>query len=138
MYAIRSYYDPGYGLFQAVISVNPADANQVVEAVKSIITDLGQNGVTAEELKRAIDPTLTGIKDLQQQNSYWLNTVLTGSREHPRQIEWSRTIAQDYKSITPAELSEMARRYMNTDQAAVIIVTPDRKAASGEDGSEKS
>ena len=88
-----------------------------------------QGGITADELKRALDPTLTGIKDLQRENSYWLNTVLAGSRQHPEQIVWSRSLRRDYAAITAPELQGLARRYLDNSAAAVIIIRPARGVA---------
>jgi zinc protease len=130
--ASRAY--PGYGVMSAVIRVSPDDAESVIQEVKQIARGIVQDGITADELERALDPTLTSIKDMQQQNRYWLNTVLAGSREHPEQLDWSRTIARDYGSITKAELQRLARQYLDNDAAAVIIIRPaigvaDRPAA---------
>jgi zinc protease len=120
--ASRAY--PGYGVMSAVIRISPEDAGTVIREVKRIAREIVRDGISADELKRALDPTLTSIKDLQQKNRYWLNTVLSGSREHPEQLEWSRSIARDYGSITIAELRRLARRYLDNDAAAVIIVRP--------------
>ncbi|MFW5853723.1 MAG: M16 family metallopeptidase [Thermodesulfobacteriota bacterium] len=128
-YSPHAYNQPsraysGYGVFQAVISINPDDADAVVKAVKEITTDLTENGVTEDELRRALDPTLTGIKDMRRENGYWLDTVLSGSREHPEQIEWSRTIVEDYTSITAEELTKMARTYLDNRKAAAVVIVP--------------
>ena len=123
-YSAPSRAYPDYGVMAAVISVNPDDAETVVREVKGIAADIVKNGITADELQRALDPTITGIKDLQQENRYWLNTVLSGSRAHPEQIDWSRTITGDYAAITGGELRELARRYLDNDSAAVVIVRP--------------
>ncbi|HUV50609.1 MAG TPA: insulinase family protein [Anaerolineae bacterium] len=121
--ASRAY--PGYGVFQAFIHVDPKESNMVVGEVKKVISDLVVSGVSKEELKRAIRPTLTGIKDMLQNNYYWLNTVLSGSKKHPQQLDWSRTIMDDYASITKGELSVLAKQHLNNDKAAVIIVKPE-------------
>ena len=118
----RAY--PGYGVMSAAIGVTPHDAETVVREVKAIAKDIVDNGISADELQRALDPTLTGIKDLQQENRYWLNTVLAGSREHPEQIAWSRSIVQDYAAITVPELRRLARQYLDNETAAVIIIRP--------------
>jgi zinc protease len=119
----RAY--PGYGVFQAFIHVDPKESNMVVGEVKKVISDLVVSGVSNEELRRTIRPTLTGIKDMLQSNYYWLNTVLSGSARHPQQLDWSRTIMNDYASITKGELSVLAKQYLNNDKAAVIIVKPE-------------
>ncbi|MFV9646639.1 MAG: insulinase family protein, partial [Desulfobacterales bacterium] len=119
----RAY--PGYGVFQAFVHVDPKESNMVVGEVKKVISDIVVSGVSSEELRRAIRPTLTGIKDMLQSNYYWLNTVLSGSKKHPQQLDWSRTIMDDYVSITKGELSVLAKQYLNNDKAAVIIVKPE-------------
>lgn len=121
--ASRTY--PGYGMLQAVITVNPQQSEAVVSAVKEIAASLASDGATADELDRVLLPTLNSIKDMRQQNNYWLDIVLTGCREHPEQIEWSRTIIQDYRSISTADMSEYARTYLMPDKSAVVVVLPD-------------
>lgn len=118
----RAY--PGYGLFQTYIHVDPQKAQTVLDAVKAIAADIREQGISADELRRAIDPMLTGIKEMRQQNRYWLDTVLSGSREHPEQLEWSRTIESDYQSITRAELEKLAKGYLDPKTAATITVIP--------------
>ncbi len=121
----RAY--PGYGVFQAFIHVDPKESNMVVGEVKKVISDLVVSGVSNEELRRTIRPTLTGIKDMLQSNYYWLNTVLSGSKKHPLQLDWSGTIMDDYASITKDELFVLAKQYLNNDKAAVIIVKPEQR-----------
>ncbi len=120
----RAY--PGYGVFHTFIHVDPEESNMVVGEIKKIMSDLVVTGVNNEELMRTIKPTLTGIKDMLQRNYYWLNTVLSGSAKHPQQLDWSRTIMDDYASITKDELSVLAKQYLNNDKAAVIIVKPEQ------------
>ncbi len=118
----RAY--PGYGLFQTYIHVDPQKAQTVLDAVKAIAADIRDQGISADELRRAVDPMLTGIKEMRQQNRYWLETVLSGSRDHPEQLEWSRTIEADYQAITRAELEKLAREYLDPKAAATITVIP--------------
>ncbi len=88
--SLRAY--PGYGVFQAVALVDPSQSGVVVDEIRRIIADLSQNGIRPDELERALGPSLTGIKDRIRTNAYWLDTVLTGSKQFPQQLEWSRTI----------------------------------------------
>jgi len=116
---------PGYGVFRAVVYVDPLEADMVIGEVKKIVSDLSKNGINNEELKRALEPTLTGIKDALRTNSYWLNTVLSQSRKHPQQLDWSRTIMKDHASITADELSTLAKKYFNNHKAATITIVPE-------------
>lgn len=118
----RAY--PGYGILQALVQVRPEEAAMVKKEVKKIISNLTKNGVTQDELRRALEPTLTSIKDMLQTNDYWLTTVLCGSEKYPQQLDWSRTIMKDYASITAEELSLLAQKYLDNNKAATIIVKP--------------
>jgi len=125
-YNVPSRAYPGYGVFQAAVHVEPAATETVIGEIRTIASDLAADPVPADELQRAVDPTLTGIRDNRQDNGYWLKTVLSGSAEHPEQIEWSRTILSDYAAITPAEVHAVARQYLRKDAAATVIITPAR------------
>lgn len=120
--ASRTY--EGYGIFQIIIHIDPQETEMIVREVKKMISDLIENGVTQEELERAIAPTLTSIKDMMRKNNYWLNTVLTGSKKFPQQIDWSRTIMKDYASITKEDVLLLAKTYLDNERAATIIVKP--------------
>lgn len=121
----RAY--PGYGVFQIMVHVDPAEADMIVNAVKQLIADLAAGDIPQSELSRAVEPTLTSIKDMKRKNGYWLNTVLAGSEQYPQQLEWCRTIKQDYASITKEEIAAIAKQYLDNRKAAVIIVKPVKK-----------
>ena len=118
----RAY--PGYGVFQARVYVDPEQSKTMVKQVKKIISNIEENGVTQDELNRAQKPILTDIKDMLQKNNYWLNTVLVGSKLHPRQLQWSRSILEDYASITKETVTNFAKKYLKNKMAATIIVKP--------------
>jgi zinc protease len=115
---------PGYGVLHAMAYVDPDESDMIITEVKKIVSNIAKNGVTQDELKRAKEPTLTGIKDMFRKNSYWLNTVLTGSKIHPQKIDWSRTILKDYASIAKERMSNIAKKYLVNDKAATIIIKP--------------
>ncbi|MBW2640597.1 MAG: insulinase family protein [Deltaproteobacteria bacterium] len=118
----RAY--PEYGVFQAGVSINPEESNMLVNKIKKIVSGLAADGATQDELHRALSPTLTSIKEMMRTNNYWLNTVLTGSKKHPQQLDWSRTIMKDYASVTKEEVSNIAKKYLANEKAATIIVKP--------------
>ncbi|MGD9017468.1 MAG: insulinase family protein [Desulfobacterales bacterium] len=130
-YSPYAYNDPsrayaGYGKFMAVVPVDPMKLDVVDDAVSRIAEELTREGVDSEAFDRAVEPTLTSIKDLLQQNRYWLYTVLRGASRHPEQLEWSRTIQSDYATITPEELSALAATYLDPERKAVIVAHPGR------------
>ena len=121
----RAY--PGYGVFQIMVQVDPMEADLVVREVKKMIFDLVIDGATQDELSRAIAPTLTSIKDMQRRNGYWMNTVLTGSKKYPQQLDWSLTLMKDYASITTEDVSFFAKKYLDNNKATTIVVKPELK-----------
>jgi len=131
-YSFAAYNMPsraysGYGVFQIFVHVDQKQSSMVVGEIKKVISDIVVTGVNNEELRRIIGPTLTGIKDMLQSNYYWLNTVLSGSKNHPCQLDWSRIIMDDYASISVNELSILAKKYLNNDKAAIIIIKPEQR-----------
>ena len=117
----------GYGVFQAVVHVDPGQTERIEAEVKQIGEDLAGHGVTPGELRRAIEPMLTGIRDMRRTNGYWLDSVLTGSSKHPQQLDWSRTVMEDYASITKEEVSSAARKHLTPVKAATFIAVPQEK-----------
>ena len=120
----RAY--PGYGVFQAFAHVDPDDSDLIIKEIKQIASDLVEKEIPEDELRRALDPAITSIKDLLRKNEYWLDTVLSGSAEHPQQIDWSRTIMKDYSSITADDMSAIAQKYLDNEKAAIIIIKPEK------------
>ncbi len=131
-YSYHAYHDPSraypeFGMLRAVVMIDPEDADIVAGAVKTIAGELAENGVSADEVMRAVNPILTSVAETVKTNGYWLNTVLKTSGRHPELFDWARTIASDYASITPKEISTMARRYLDTDAAATVVVIPESR-----------
>ena len=120
----------GYGVFLTYVQVAPDKVALIRDEVRKIVQTVATSGITADELKRALDPTLSGIRDARRRNGYWLNTVMAGSKAHPEQLQWSRDILADYTGITVAEVEAAARKYLVSDWAADILVTS--QASSGD------
>jgi zinc protease len=122
----RAY--PGYGVFYARADVKPDEAPAVEKSIRRIVSEIANKGVSAEDLRRSVDPILTQIKDMLRTNRYWLNNVLTESVRYPVQIEWPRTILNDYQSITAEELSALAAQYLDDGKAATVMARPAKTA----------
>lgn len=133
-YAYQAYSDPslaypGYGVYHAVVEVDPDRSDEVIAAVQDIAAGLARDGITQNELERAQKPIVEGIRERIKTNGYWLNSVLKGSWQHPQRFEWARTFLSDYSSIKAGEVGKMAKTYLNNAAAATIRVVPEREAA---------
>lgn len=118
----RTYAD--YGMLWAMAYAKPDAIHTLVSEIASTAAALGRTEIPAEELQRAKEPILTGIKDTMRRNGYWLDTVLTGSRDHPEQLEWSKTILSDYAAVTPEEIRTLADTYLKKNRSAVMVFQP--------------
>jgi zinc protease len=116
----------GFGILYAVVQTDPSSVAEVVREIGKIAQDLCRGPISAGELENAVDPVLTRIKDQMRRNDYWLNTVLAGSKKHPEQIGWSRSIIEDYRAISREDILSMAKVYLDNTNAATIIVLPEK------------
>lgn len=119
-----------YGSIGVLITVEPEQADKVANAVRKIAADLQSKGITDDELERAKAPILTGIRDSERTNGYWLGTVMNGSQEVPARLDWARSRASDYQSISKADLDSLARHYLVANKTYSFIVVPDHKISS--------
>ncbi|MFP4572980.1 MAG: M16 family metallopeptidase [Desulfobacterales bacterium] len=119
----RAY--PDYGILAGYIITDPEKITPVEEALKEIAADLHKNGAGEDELARALKPTLTGIREQLKTNEYWLDTVLKGAARHPVQLEWSRSIKDDYGQITVKDVNRMAQKYLKNKVSATIRIRPE-------------
>ena len=133
-HSYRAY--KGYGMIQVHVLAAPCQTRSIIEEVHHIAIELAQSEFDPDEFKRVLDPCLTYIKDLRQTNVYWLENVLAGAGRCPQQLEWSRTIEKDYAAITSEEVAALARRYLVWNNAAVVVITPE-KIGSGAQGNRK-
>lgn len=124
VFSAPSRVAPGYGVIRAMMTVDPAQARFLAEKVREVGADLARNGLDGEELRRALEPSLTSIRDLMKTNRYWLESVLGLSSRHPEQLDWPLSIRSDFASITAAEVSAMAATYLRPEHAAEIIFSP--------------
>ncbi|RJP84987.1 MAG: insulinase family protein [Desulfobacteraceae bacterium] len=118
----RAY--PGYGLLHNVVQTDPDQSDTIINAIKSILTDIANNGVFEDELQRAIRPILTSIRERIKTNPYWLGSVMKGSSRFPAQLDWCRSFETDYATITAQELTALTKQYLKETDAATVIIVP--------------
>lgn len=132
-YNLPSLAFPGYGVFQAVVTVDPKQAELVTKKIKIIADRLAEEGITDDELKRSVDPILTSIKDMKRSNRYWLTSVMSGSGRAPVRYDWARSMETEYASITAKDILAMAEQYLDNDKAATLVITPGIQAGQDAD-----
>jgi zinc protease len=123
-----TYKDYGHILAQATVA--PDKARAVADAMKAAAASLFEKGVTEEELVRAKQPALTAARQSVRTNPYWIGSVLGAAQEQPERLEWARNRLADLESITPAELTEFAHRFLDPAKASEFISLPEPKKAN--------
>ncbi|NOQ47307.1 MAG: insulinase family protein, partial [Desulfobulbaceae bacterium] len=127
VYNRPSRVDPGFGVLRSQMIVAPSQADMLTEKLKEVGARLAEEGVTKDELERALEPVLTSIRDLVRTNSYWLGSVLTMSSRHPQQLEWPLTIQKDFAAITVEDISTLAAKYLQPEKAAEVVILSEKQ-----------
>jgi len=128
-YSPYAYHDasdvfPGYGHLTAVALVAPGQTETVHRLLRDIAASLAEGGVDMDEFERMQAPLLNSLEEYRRDNRYWLERVLMGSSWRPRQLDWARTIVEDYESMTPEEISALASEYLGGTEPVEVIITP--------------
>ena len=114
----------GYGYFFAQAAVNPSRAREVSDAIKQVAADLAKDGVTEDELQRAKQPVLTGMRTSERQNQYWLNNILESASEQPQRLAWARDRYADTEAVSKADIDALAKQFLPAARASVFISAP--------------
>jgi len=128
-YSPDAYHVPsdtfsGYGYFSVSIVAEPSETGKLADIVRRIGGDLARDGITEDELERALKPLLNGLEEWVRSNRYWLGTVLASSQEYPERLDWARTMTQDYTSVTVADINAVAAQYLAPERSLPIAVVP--------------
>jgi zinc protease len=118
---------PHYGFLLAQISIDPPQAQQIVNAVLALAADLQKNGATEDELTRAKQPIITSLKESARTNPYWINAVIGSCQEFPQRLDWCRTRTSDFEAITKADVDALAAQYLDPARSFRVTVLPATK-----------
>jgi zinc protease len=98
----------------------PENVTMVAERIQQVGDLLVQEGVTKDELVRAVQPLLSGIAESKRTNDYWL----TNSQAHPYFLDWTRSAEELYTSVTVEDVSQVASMYLRSDKFIVATMIP--------------
>ncbi|MEX0322024.1 MAG: M16 family metallopeptidase [Puniceicoccaceae bacterium] len=126
-YAYNSSSDTftDYGVFKAIVGVKPESADKIEGILLDIGEDIAENGISDDELVRAIEPVKSRIEEYRRTNGYWLNSVLLRCQDEPRRIEWARSFAEFWGTVTVEDMNRLAKTYLKPDSGIAIQVQPE-------------
>jgi zinc protease len=111
-----------FGFLSAVSIGKPEDLEKLTTAALTIGEELAEKGATADELDRALKPTLAAMDKTLRDNSYWLSTVMQRCQEKPENLELARNRKADYESITLTEINQLAKQYLNKNNTLIVTI----------------
>ena len=114
--------DFGYILGRSVGKA--ADVPLLLRTMRDLADELAAKGATADELDRALKPTLSMLKQSLRDNKYWLNTALSQCQIDPKRLDLVRERDADYASITVREINALAKKYLGGENALLIGIKP--------------
>jgi zinc protease len=112
---------PGYGYTLNEVEMPPPLIPGFFDTVTTTARDMIENGVSADELDRARNPRIAGLKKAQLTNEYWL-ADLTGALADPRRLDLIRSTFPDYEAINLADIQAAARDWFKDDAAWRLVV----------------
>ncbi|MDB4425798.1 insulinase family protein, partial [bacterium] len=115
------------GILQAVAKVKPEESKKYGELMIQLGDKMAQEGVSQDELERALKPLQSNLKESLRSNGYWLGSVLSASQEKPHKIEWAKNRDADYAAITVEELNKLAKEYLKASNALLYEIVPEEK-----------
>ena len=111
-----------------VAKVNPEKHTFVYNKIKDIVNSIIMDGITKKETDLALKPVLNHLKVIRKTNDYWLNSVMANVSVYPEKFDWANTIMHDYNAITQDDLMLLAKKYLNIDDSALIVIRPGNSA----------
>lgn len=123
-FSFSSENHPQFGYITGLVFASTDSSQMFAELVQELGLELGEKGVTAEELQRGIETTLSDLKDELRSNRYWLNGVVAPSASEPYRLDWVRSVEKDIPSITVEELNQLAAEYLQTNRTHTVKIIP--------------
>ena len=120
------------GKLLAMVQLRPADVPAFFEEADQIAADLAENGPTADEMARVLEPVRQYLGRAQTGHTFWLNQ-LEGATFDANRMTHIRTWYADYADTTPAQLQALAKQYLAGEHGAWrLAVLP--SSAQSQDG----
>jgi zinc protease len=114
--------DVGYIMGQSV--GKPEDLELLSKTMRELADQFAKEGATADELDRALKPTLGQLDKSLRDNNYWLGTVMSQCQSEPKRLALARGRDADYRSITLAEINALAKKYLRAENSLFVAIQP--------------
>ena len=119
-----------YGTLSLSAVVDPAQADEVRNIILRLASELRDEPVSDDFLLRARQPVLESIRQARENNGFWIS-VTSDAQSEAERLDRVRQQAEVVMSFTPAQLQELAQKYMVPERRADtrILVAQDETDA---------
>lgn len=117
----------GWGFISASLEAPQDKLDDFFAGVEKIAQDLRTREVSPDELARAKQPRLEGLRKARQTNGYWLSE-LSGAQVDPRRLGVIRDIVPGTERITAADLRRAAQARLIPGGTYKVVVIPEGSA----------
>ncbi|QPC99534.1 M16 family metallopeptidase [Qipengyuania soli] len=114
----------GFGTFMVGAQVDVKDIAATHGALVSVIEKLRAEPVDPDLLKRALQPVLESFDNRLKSNGGWMGYV-DRAQSKPEDIERFVTAKERYSAVTPEQIMETARTYLDPAEAVEFHVIPE-------------
>ena len=129
-YHVPSDTYTGYGYMTAMSTLKPEQVEKVKPMYVEIGKALSEGGITDDEFERAREPLLKQLDQMRRDNTYWLKNVLRNCQEHPERLTWARSIIEDFKAASKADVTALAKEYLAPNRVITIGLIPEQTSPS--------
>ncbi|HUF63130.1 MAG TPA: insulinase family protein [Verrucomicrobiales bacterium] len=113
-----------FGYLNAQVTSEVEAAPEAAQTISVLAADLSRTGATEDELKGALEPMLTLLREQREKNAYWLNNVLASCQEQPQRLEWARTLVEDVETAQLSEINQLAKQFLPPSRSLLVQILP--------------
>ncbi len=119
----NSVFDRGF--ISAFLTVAPSKLDVIADKTMSIADDIAKNGISQDELNRAIKPIITSLEKKIGTNKFWIHW-LANWQSQPQKINWALNDVKAYESISKTEVEAVAKSCLQRNSAICVQIKPDK------------
>lgn len=111
------------GSITSLIFVDPKKLDIITDRVLKIADSIAKNGITQDELERAIKPYVNQLKQQMETNTFWLS-LIKNIQQYPQKATWMKDIVKHYEAIKIEDVQRLAQLYLKRDRAICVHIKP--------------
>ncbi|WP_194852595.1 M16 family metallopeptidase [Nonlabens antarcticus] len=112
--------EPGFN-FSVSFPCGPDNVEKLIAATQKEIAELKKNGPSDEILNKVKEGYLLEHKEDLKSNSYWLNNLVSASREQ-RDPNKMMNFEAEVAKMTAKDIQDVAKKYLNEDYILAVLM----------------